>query len=147
MTHAIAEIETPVEQTEAYQELLARHGRKTGKIPPELISPPRALVRSTPGMANAGRCDRTQWCGDWSRSDGTICASRRAPPTVGFSACTSPGGPERGSALSNGLARRRSDRRSLQLSGFPQELSRILQARPCRAGTPPHPARGSCSRR
>jgi superfamily II DNA or RNA helicase len=37
MTHAIAEIETPVEQTEAYQELLTRHGRKTGKIPPGLI--------------------------------------------------------------------------------------------------------------
>jgi superfamily II DNA or RNA helicase len=37
MTHAAAEIETPVEQTEAFQELLTRHGRKTGKIPPGLI--------------------------------------------------------------------------------------------------------------
>ncbi len=37
MTHAIAEFETPVDQTEAYQELFSRHSRKTGKIPPGLI--------------------------------------------------------------------------------------------------------------
>ena len=37
MSYAVAEFETPVDQTEAYQELLSRHGRKTGNIPPELI--------------------------------------------------------------------------------------------------------------
>ncbi len=37
MSHATAEFETPVDQTEALRELLSRHGRKTGKIPPALI--------------------------------------------------------------------------------------------------------------
>ena len=37
MTHAVAQIETRVEQTEAYQELHARHGRKTGKVPAGLL--------------------------------------------------------------------------------------------------------------
>src|ERR1035438_1633915 len=37
MSSAVAQIELPVEESEAYQELLSRIGRKTGKIPPELI--------------------------------------------------------------------------------------------------------------
>jgi superfamily II DNA or RNA helicase len=37
MIDAVAELETPLEQTEAYKELLGRHGRKTGSIPPELL--------------------------------------------------------------------------------------------------------------
>ena len=37
MSSAVAQIEVPVEESEAYQELLSRIGRKTGKIPPELL--------------------------------------------------------------------------------------------------------------
>ena len=37
MTSALAPIEVPVAETEAFKELLSRVGRKTGKIPPELI--------------------------------------------------------------------------------------------------------------
>jgi superfamily II DNA or RNA helicase len=37
MIDTVAELESPVEQTEAYKELLSRHGRKTGNIPPDLL--------------------------------------------------------------------------------------------------------------
>ena len=37
MTSALAQIEVPVAETEAFQELLSRLGRKAGKIPPELM--------------------------------------------------------------------------------------------------------------
>ena len=37
MSSAVAQIEVPVAESEAFQELLSRIGRKTGKIPPELM--------------------------------------------------------------------------------------------------------------
>ena len=37
MSSAVVEIEVPVEETEAYQELMTRAGRRTGKIPAELM--------------------------------------------------------------------------------------------------------------
>ena len=37
MIDTVAEPQTTLEQSEAYEELLSRHGRKTGNIPPELL--------------------------------------------------------------------------------------------------------------
>ena len=37
MSSAVAEIAIPVEETEAYETLLGRVSRRTGKIPPEVL--------------------------------------------------------------------------------------------------------------
>ena len=57
MSSAVVEIEVPVEETEAYQELMTRAGRRTGKIPAGADGPPRAGVCAGPRMADAGRGD------------------------------------------------------------------------------------------
>ena len=37
MSSAVVDIEVPVEETEAYQELMTRAGRRTGNIPADLM--------------------------------------------------------------------------------------------------------------
>ena len=138
MTSALAPIEVPLAETEAFQELLSRVGRKTGKIPPELIVshvlscvPPQewpTRVEAMDAVLAPNRLDQAR------QPSGRGAAGRRAVARFVRHAAHRLGL----ATLSHSLAWHRSDRGSLRLPRLPQKLARALQASSGGARAPPH---------
>ena len=140
MSSAVVEIEVPVEETEAYQELMTRAGRRTGKVPADLMVrhvlacvPPHEWPTRVEALdavlrrLEAARKDslRVEARPAEGRHLGRVC---HAAARSGLA------------ALSHDLARSRPDRGPVRLPRFHQELAGLVQAHPGRARSPPRPS-------
>ena len=140
MSTAVSVINVPVEESEAYQVLIARLGRRGGKIPAEPLGPPCARLRAAPGVADTGRgLEAVVRRLESARKDALRVEGR--PARGGCWGSTSPGG--RVWALGP-IARSLTGVDPIvgpvRLSRFPQELAGPLQAPAGGARAPPHPA-------
>ena len=147
MSSAVVEIEVPVEETEAYHELMTRAGRRTGKIPPELMVrhvlacvPPHEWPTRVEAMDAVLRrlesARKDKLARRVAAGGGPAARAVRHPATrLGLA------------ALSHDAARGRPDRGAVRLPRFRQELAGHLQAHPGRARAPPRAAAARCSRR
>ena len=140
MSSSVADLDTAIEEMEAYQELLSHAFKRTGKIRPEV------LVRHVLGIVPAA-----EWPVRVEAMDALIrriesikqeklrVESRPADGRLlGIYATRRPGSGAR--PYRTLLIGRRSDPGPLRLPRLPQELDGPLQAPPRRARTPPRPA-------
>ena len=99
MSSGLMEIDVPVEETEAYLELMTRAGRRTGDVPADLVVRHVLGVRAALTSGRRGSRRSTRCCAGWRRPARTACASRRGRRKAGISGCMSPGGRERARGL------------------------------------------------
>ena len=147
MSSSVAEIANPVEETEAYETLLGRVAKRTGKIAAEdLVRHVLAIVPAAEWPVRVEAMDALLRRIDASKEDKLRVESR--PPEgriLGLWATRRPGSgarPYRTVVIGD-----RPDRDAVRLPRLPAELAGRLQARADRARTPPRAAPAACSRR
>ena len=130
MSSAVVETEVRVEETEAYQELMTRAGRRTGNIPADLMV--RHVLACVPPHEWPTRVEALEAVLrrlEAARKDSLRVEAR--PAEGRHLGCVRDPAPRSGlAALSHDPARSRPGRRAVRLPGFHQELARPVQAHP-----------------
>ena len=118
MSSAVVDVEVPVEETEAYQELMTRAGRRTGNIPADLmVRHVLACVPPTSGRRGSRRLEAVLRRLEAARKDSLRVEARPAEGRHLGCVCH-PAARHGFAALSHDLARNRPDRGPVRLPDF-----------------------------
>ena len=147
MASAVVEIEVPVEETEAYHELLARAGPADRRISGGAAGPARAGVCA--GRTNGRRGSRrwTPCCAGSRRRARTSFASRRGRRKAGCSGSTSPAGPARARGPIARLCTGSTRSRAAAIAPISSRTRWASASTSWSCSSTSTPARASCSRR
>ena len=147
MSSAVVDLSVPVEETEAYHELLSRVGKRTGKIPPEvLVRHVLACVPAHEWPTRVEAMDALLRRLESARKDSLRVESRPADGRL-LGPVRHPAARLGLAAVSHRLARGRPDRRPVRLPRLREELAGRSASTSWSCSSTCTPARGSCSRR